>query len=97
MAMAFKTLGSPLPTGESTDLNGNGKFVKRTRVPGSISEPFVITQFDDPDTPVDESGWYEFDDLLPGSYAVAEELQTDGTTNPVGASGVTGAPDRIRL
>lgn len=75
------------------DLNGNGHFDEEDpSIPGSVTEPYVITQFDDPDTPADETGWYEFDNLLPGSYQVAEEMQ-DGwhQSFPGGAFGVPGS------
>lgn len=74
------------------DLNGNGKFDEEDpTVLGSITEPYVITQFDNPDTPVDETGWYEFDNLLPGLYLVAEQMQ-DGwhQSHPGGFGGVPG-------
>jgi Ca2+-binding RTX toxin-like protein len=48
------------------DKNGNGR---RDR-----NEVYTVTQFDDPSTPEDESGRYEFTGLLPGNYTVREDL-----------------------
>ncbi|MCA9221031.1 MAG: VCBS repeat-containing protein, partial [Planctomycetales bacterium] len=57
------------------DLNNNG------RLDVAESEPAVVTQVDNPDTPnVDETGLYTFDDsfrLLPGAYRVMEVPQAN--------------------
>jgi choice-of-anchor C domain-containing protein len=47
------------------DLNHNGHW--------DLGEPYTWTQEDDPDTPdVDETGWWEIRDVLPGTYTVRE-------------------------
>ena len=52
------------------DLNENGVIDWDT-------EPFTVTSADDPETDENEAGRYRFEDLLPGTYVVAEVPQTD--------------------
>ncbi len=47
------------------DLNNNGRR--------NNNEPSVLTRQDDPNTPEDETGWWEFANVVPGTYRVCEE------------------------
>ena len=49
------------------DINGDGHL--------NTTEPRVVTASDDPLTPEDETGRYQFEDLEPGLYTVAEVAQ----------------------
>jgi hypothetical protein len=57
------------------DTNGDGVFNEPDPLdPLAHSDPFVTTRFDDPDTPPDETGLYEFSDSLPDNYTVSEVI-----------------------
>ena len=59
------------------DLNNNGTLDE--------GEPSTVTAADDPMTPEDETGTYELTNVQPGTYTVAEVLQTNwNQTFPVG-------------
>jgi Ca2+-binding RTX toxin-like protein len=89
-ADGIRTVNDNVPSKPSGDVGLGGWTIYLDLNNNGILEPFepsTVTLHDDPSTPENEAGHYEFTGLVPGTYVVRELLPPDWVQSLPGAAG----------